>query len=52
MTQSEIKDRPSFAEPDPTEEFYYEYDEPNEVESDPNIKWSEYLFGINGKQAS
>lgn len=39
-------------EPDPTEEFYYEYDEPNEVESDPNIKWSEYLFGIAGNQAS
>jgi len=37
-------------EPDPTEEFYY--DEPNEVESDPSIKWYEYLFGINGKQAS
>lgn len=39
-------------EPDPTEDLYYEYDEPNEVESDPNIKWSDYLFGVNGKQAS
>lgn len=39
-------------EPDPTEDFYYDYDEPNEIESDPNIRWYDYLIGTLGSKTS